>query len=94
MPKFFIVIGRLKFWWLFKINKTYNKEKEDYDNKNPTNIIESSNIGPVTINNPGAIYKSRPLSEMINSVMSLRSLRSQSTIDLKTGKQLYYIPFF
>ncbi|CAB4490175.1 unnamed protein product [Rhizophagus irregularis] len=44
----------------------------------PTKIIESSDIGPVQKNNPGAIYKSRPLSAMINSAMSLRSLRSQS----------------
>ncbi|POG63811.1 hypothetical protein GLOIN_2v1682625, partial [Rhizophagus irregularis DAOM 181602=DAOM 197198] len=45
--------------------------------KRPTKIIESSDIGPVTKNNPGAIYRSRPLSAMINSAMSLRSLRSQ-----------------
>ncbi|PKC11752.1 hypothetical protein RhiirA5_397316 [Rhizophagus irregularis] len=41
----------------------------------------SSEIGPVTINNPGAIYKSRPLSGMIQSAMftmSTRSLRSES----------------
>ena len=44
----------------------------------PTKIIESSDIGPV-IYNPGAIYKSRPLSGMINSAMSLRSLRTRST---------------
>ena len=75
------------------IKNMYNKEKKDYF-KNPTKIIESSNIGPVKKNNPGAIYKSRPLSGMINSVMSLRSSRSQSTIDLKTGKQFYYITFF
>ncbi|PKY31746.1 kinase-like protein, partial [Rhizophagus irregularis] len=41
-------------------------------------IIESSDIGPVPKNNPGAIYKSRPLSAMINSAMSLKSSRSQS----------------
>jgi len=56
---------------------------------NVPKIIESSDIGPVTINNPGAIFKSRPLSGMISSVMSLRSSRSQSTIDLKSGKQFY-----
>src|SRR6266542_1232871 len=48
-------------------------------------IIKSSDIGPVATNNPGAIYKSRPLSGMIHSAMSLRSLRSQS-INLETGK--------
>ena len=63
-------------------------DKERYG-KIQTKIKESPDIGPVTINNPGAIYQSRPLSGMINSVMSLRSSRSQSTIDLKTGKQFY-----
>ena len=43
-----------------------------------TKIIESPDIGPVRINNPGAIYKSRPLSRMIHSAMSLRSSRNQS----------------
>jgi serine/threonine protein kinase len=42
-----------------------------------TKIIKSPDIGPVT-NNPGAIYKSRSLSVMINSAMSLRSSRNQS----------------
>jgi serine/threonine protein kinase len=70
-----------------KINEMRNKEPQNH--KNSTKIIESLDIGPVKKNNPGAIYKSRPLSGMINSVMSLRSLRSQSTIDLKTGKQIY-----
>ncbi|GBC21734.2 uncharacterized protein OCT59_004880 [Rhizophagus irregularis] len=46
--------------------------------RNQTKIIKSSNIGPVTINNPGAIYKSRPLSCMIQSAISLRSSRSLS----------------
>ncbi|GES89974.1 kinase-like domain-containing protein [Rhizophagus clarus] len=44
-------------------------------------IIKSSDIGPVTTNNPGAFYKSRPLSGMIQSAMftmSTRSLRSYS----------------
>ncbi|POG71115.1 kinase-like domain-containing protein, partial [Rhizophagus irregularis DAOM 181602=DAOM 197198] len=41
-------------------------------------IIESSDIGPVTTNNPDAIYKSRYLSGMIKSAASTRSLRSQS----------------
>ena len=47
-------------------------------NQNPTKIIGSSDIGPVTKNNPGAIYKSRLLSGIIRSAMSTRSLRSQS----------------
>ncbi|RIA86923.1 hypothetical protein C1645_828519 [Glomus cerebriforme] len=52
--------------------------------ENPTKIIKSSNIGPITMNNPGAIYKSRTLSGMIQSAISLRSSRSQSiTSDVK-----------
>ncbi|GBB96585.1 hypothetical protein RclHR1_02790008 [Rhizophagus clarus] len=54
------------------------KEFSDSENENPTEIIKSSDIGPVTANNPGAIYKSRSLSGMINSAMSLVSSRSQS----------------
>ncbi|PKY57051.1 hypothetical protein RhiirA4_411509 [Rhizophagus irregularis] len=57
--------------------------------KNPTEItIESSDIGPVPKNNPGAIYKSRPLSAMINSAMSLRSSKSLS-INLGSGKRKF-----
>ncbi|PKK69126.1 hypothetical protein RhiirC2_748966 [Rhizophagus irregularis] len=44
-------------------------------------IMKSSDIGPVSANDPGAIYRSRPLSSMIQSAMftiSTRSLRSQS----------------
>ncbi|CAB4474672.1 unnamed protein product [Rhizophagus irregularis] len=54
----------------------------------PTEIIKSSDIGPVPKNNPGAIYKSRPLSAMINSAMSLRSSRSQS-INLEKVKRKF-----
>ena len=46
-------------------------------NKNPTEIIKSSDIGPIT-NHPCAIYKSRPLSAMIKSAESTRSLKSQN----------------
>ncbi|CAB5374308.1 unnamed protein product [Rhizophagus irregularis] len=45
---------------------------------NETKIIKSPDIGPVTTNNPDAIYKSRYLSGMIKSAASTRSLRSQS----------------
>jgi len=48
------------------------------ERENPTKIIESPNIGPVTYNNPGAIYKSRPLSAMIQSAMSSKRLITQS----------------
>ncbi|RIA94196.1 kinase-like domain-containing protein [Glomus cerebriforme] len=61
-----------------KIKEMLSNEYSRKKNKNPTEIIESSDIGPVTMNNPGAIYKSRPLSGMIHSAISLRSSRSQS----------------
>ncbi|RGB41388.1 kinase-like domain-containing protein [Rhizophagus diaphanus] len=57
-----------------KIFKMCDNEHQMYKTK----IIKSSDIGPVTINNPDAIYKSRPLSHMIQSAMSLRSSRSRS----------------
>ncbi|POG81462.1 kinase-like domain-containing protein, partial [Rhizophagus irregularis DAOM 181602=DAOM 197198] len=60
-----------------KIDKIYKEESKNCDNKNPTEIVKSSDIGPVT-NNPNAIYKSRNLSGMIQSAISLRSSRSQS----------------
>jgi len=41
------------------------------------------------MNNPGAIYKSRPLSDMIKSAMSTRSLRIQQPISPKFGN--YFI---
>ncbi|UZO23626.1 uncharacterized protein OCT59_015958 [Rhizophagus irregularis] len=63
-------------------------EEQNSKNQNPTKIIESSDIGPVPKNNPGAIYKSRPLSSMINSAMSLRSSRSQS-INLEKVKRKF-----
>ncbi|CAB5350585.1 unnamed protein product [Rhizophagus irregularis] len=61
-----------------KINEICREEWKNYNNNNPTEIIKSSDIGPVTKNNPRAIYKSRNLSGMIQSAMSLRSSRSQS----------------
>jgi serine/threonine protein kinase len=57
-----------------RINKMWIREIDG----NPTKIIYSLDIGPVKTNHSGAIYKSRPLSGMINSAMSLWSLRSQS----------------
>ena len=65
-----------------KIIKIHDDERK---NGYRTKIIESPNIGPVKTNNPGAIYKSRPLSGMIQSAMSTRSLRSQS-ITTEVGK--------
>jgi serine/threonine protein kinase len=63
------------------------REEERRIHENPTEIIYSLDIGPVT-NHSGATYKSRPLSGMINSAMSLRSLRSQS-IDFKKVKRKF-----
>jgi serine/threonine protein kinase len=65
-----------------KIDKIYEKE-ENYNNR--TKIIRSSETGPMTKNNPGAIYKSRTISSMTQSTMSLASSRSL-TINLETGK--------
>jgi serine/threonine protein kinase len=50
-----------------------------------TEIIKSPDIGPITTNNPDAVYKSRYLSGMIKSAASTRNLRSQS-ITLELGK--------
>ena len=50
------------------------KSRESY---NETKVTESPDVGPIT-NIPGAIYKSRYLSEMIRSAESTRSLRSQN----------------
>jgi hypothetical protein len=69
--------------------KIWKMSENERDRKNPTKVIESSDIGPIK-NNPGAIYKSRPLSHMIQSAMSLRSSRSQST-NFEIGKQIYDI---
>ncbi|PKC00178.1 hypothetical protein RhiirA5_505335 [Rhizophagus irregularis] len=53
-------------------------------------IKKSSEIGPVTTNNLGAIYRSRPLSGIIQSAMftmSTRSLRSES---ITAGVDLFH----
>ena len=69
-----------------KIDKMDINEWNDFGYPNKiTKIIESPDIGPVTKNNSGAIYKSRPLSGIIQSAMSTRSLRSQSIIS-EVGK--------
>src|SRR5205085_3529629 len=44
--------------------------------KNTTKIIISPDIGPITMNNSGAVYQSRLLSAMIKSAESTRSLKS------------------
>ncbi|CAB5363867.1 unnamed protein product [Rhizophagus irregularis] len=76
---------------LEKIEEMWKNELENYYYRNPTKIIKSSDIGPVAKNNPGAIYKSRPLSRMIHSAMSLRSSRSRSiNTNLETDPFYYY----
>ncbi|PKK67272.1 hypothetical protein RhiirC2_752009 [Rhizophagus irregularis] len=65
----------------------YDKLRYEHEKNNPTKIINSPDIGPIT-NNPGAVYKSRPLSAMISSAESTRSLRSQS-ISLKFDKRKF-----
>ena len=57
-----------------KVENMFNNEYYNARAKNPTKIIESPDIGPVTINNPGAFYKSRPLSGMIQSAMSKKPI--------------------
>ncbi|RIA86775.1 kinase-like domain-containing protein [Glomus cerebriforme] len=42
-----------------------------------TKIIKSPDIGPITANNSGAIYKSKSLTAMIKSVESTRNLKIQ-----------------
>jgi serine/threonine protein kinase len=67
-----------------RILKMCFRERDECADGNPTKIIHSLDIGPVKTNHSGAIYKSRPLSGMINSAMSLRRSRRQSI-----GKQFY-----
>ncbi|CAB5215794.1 unnamed protein product [Rhizophagus irregularis] len=64
----------------------WRNEEINSNKKIPTKIIESSDIEFVK-NNPGAIYKSRPLSNMIYSAMSLKDSRSRSiNLELDTRK--------
>ncbi|GBC26787.2 kinase-like domain-containing protein [Rhizophagus irregularis DAOM 181602=DAOM 197198] len=56
------------------------------ENENPTKIIRSSGIGPVKTNNPGAIYRSRSLSGMIQSAMSTRSLDNYGSCEIFSDK--------
>ena len=61
-----------------KFANIYNNELGKRYTGNLTKVIESPDIGPMVTNNPGAIYKSRPLSTMIKSAESTRSLKSQN----------------
>jgi serine/threonine protein kinase len=73
-----------------KVDKMYDKEYSNRIN-NPTKIIHSLDIGPVKTNHSGAIYKSRPLSGMINSAMSLWSLRQSIKVKRKFEDDLIEI---
>src|SRR5436190_5716173 len=61
-----------------KISKMRDHESNIFRKNSLTKIIESPDIGPITKINPGAIYKSRPLSGIIHSAMSSMSSRNQS----------------
>ncbi|POG67749.1 kinase-like domain-containing protein [Rhizophagus irregularis DAOM 181602=DAOM 197198] len=61
-----------------RINKMHKREWGTV-----TKIIQSSDIGPVTKNNSGAIYRSRPLSGMIQSAMFTMSTRKVSNYHQK-----------
>jgi hypothetical protein len=74
-----------------------NEYKNKFNKNNPTEIIRSQDIGPITADNPGAIYKSRPLSKMIKSAAFTRSLRIIQIIkkytkytNTKLGKIIYF----
>jgi serine/threonine protein kinase len=77
----------IKFNYIFS-ELWYRKE-----NGNPTKIIKSPDIGPIETNNPGAIYKSRPLSTMIKSAKFTKSLKSKSII-LELGENFYLFIVF
>jgi serine/threonine protein kinase len=59
------------------------------NSNNQSQIIKSPDIGPITTNHSGAIYKSRPLSTMIKSANSTRSLKSQSIIISRFDNNLF-----
>ncbi len=64
-----------------KLNTIYDTEWDNIIDFNmSTKIVKSSDIGPVTTNNLGSIYKSRPLSDVIKSAMLARNLRSLSAV--------------
>jgi serine/threonine protein kinase len=71
------------------LSKVKTMLENEINRKNPTKIIESPDIGPVTTNNPGAIYKSRPLSGMIKSAASTINLKSLN-ITLEIGNISFF----
>ncbi|CAB5396284.1 unnamed protein product [Rhizophagus irregularis] len=73
---------------LERIDKLWTDEWIRFGFFSSTEITKSLDIGPVTTNNSGAIYRSRSLSDMISFEMSLRSSRSLS-INLGTDKRKF-----
>ncbi|GET03289.1 kinase-like domain-containing protein [Rhizophagus clarus] len=57
------------------INEMFDNEwSNHFRNQKPTEVTKSPNVGPITVIHQGAVYKSRPLSGMIQSAMiSIRS---------------------
>ena len=79
---------------LKKIEDICRIELENKMNQNPTKIIKSPDIRPLTTKNPGAIYKSRPLSKMVKSAGSTRNLSSRSITLRKISKYFIIIMFY
>ncbi|GBB98851.1 hypothetical protein RclHR1_03340012 [Rhizophagus clarus] len=67
---------------LGKIIEIRNNEQKNY-----TEIIKSSVIGPVTTNNPDAIYTSRNISDIVISAASTAGSLSSQSITSKLGKR-------
>src|SRR4051794_13618449 len=91
-PKDYIEL--MQVWWYSDPNKRpsasniYERVVNIHTNesskiyKNPTQIVNSPDIGPTVTNNQGAIYKSRLLSTMIKSAESISNLKSKSSLSL------------
>ncbi|CAB5147966.1 unnamed protein product [Rhizophagus irregularis] len=79
-----------EFWYDYVgINDSYNGKLDYYKEYSnyPTKIIKSPDIGPI-VNNPNAVYKSRPLSAMVKSAESTRSLKIQRYKSFNEDKRM------
>ncbi len=82
------------FYLKNKLDSIYHIEWDNtLDFNISTKIVESSDIGPVASSNLRAIYKSRPLSDIIKSAMLKRNLRSQTTTS-ELGNLYIWLLFF
>ncbi|PKY24801.1 hypothetical protein RhiirB3_527465 [Rhizophagus irregularis] len=73
---------------LFGINHNTELIIEICDGLRPPILTNAPrDIGPVTTNNPGAVYKSRYLSDMIKSAASTRSLKSNLLLQKNSDHQ-------